>query len=154
MALHGWITVIIGATAAAAFVRRWAPAEAVALGIPVALAATGVFDDPLVALQGFGNPAVIALAAIFVVGAGLQGSGLAAYVAGAIARGGGKNETRTMSLLMPAAALVSGFMSNAATTALFLPILMHVLMAVLLPFLVAVSLPVLVSGVLLLVSLR
>lgn len=121
MELHGWITIAIGATAAAAFVRRWAPAEAIALAIPVALAASGVFDDPLVALQGFGNPAVIALAAIFVVGAGLQSSGLAAYVAGAISRGGGQNETRTMALLMPAAALVSGFMSNAATTALFLP---------------------------------
>ncbi|NNE44667.1 MAG: SLC13 family permease, partial [Gemmatimonadetes bacterium] len=121
MEFHGWVTVIIGAAAAIAFVRRLAPPETVALGIPVLLAVTGVFDDPLTALQGFGNPAVIALGAIFVVGAGLQGSGLAAYVAEAIVRGGGKSEGRVVTLLMSATALVSGFMSNAATTALFLP---------------------------------
>jgi len=121
MELDGWIAVAILVGAGVTFVRRWAPPEAVALGIPVLLAVTGIFDDPLVALQGFGNPAVIALGAIFVVGAGLQGSGLAAYVARGILRVSGQSENKILLLLMSSTAAVSGFMSNAASTALFLP---------------------------------
>jgi di/tricarboxylate transporter len=117
----GWIAVAILAVAGVVFVRRWAPPEVVALGIPVLLAVTGVFDDPLEALRGFGNPAVIALGAIFVVGAGLQGSGLAAYVARGILRVSGQSESKILLLLMSSTAAVSGFMSNAASTALFLP---------------------------------
>lgn len=118
---HGWVAIAILIAAGVTFVKKWAPPEVVALSIPVLLAVTGVIEEPLQALQGFGNPAVIALGAIFVVGAGLQGSGLAAAVARAIVRGGGRNEGRILALLMSATALVSGFMSNAASTALFLP---------------------------------
>jgi di/tricarboxylate transporter len=118
---QGWIVIGILLTAAIVFVRKWAPPEIVALGIPVALAVTGTFDDPITVLRGFGNPAVIALGAIFVVGAGLQNSGLAGLVAHAILRLGSRSERRIVLLLMSATAAVSGFMSNAASTALFLP---------------------------------
>jgi di/tricarboxylate transporter len=121
MTPEGWIAVGILFGAALTIVRRWAPPEMVALGIPVLLVVTGVIDDPAQALMGFGNRAVIALGAIFVVGAGLQGSGLAALVARAILRLGGKKERGILPLLMSATAATSGFMSNAATTALFLP---------------------------------
>ncbi|GJM45387.1 MAG: SLC13 family permease [Gemmatimonadota bacterium] len=121
MGIDGWIAVAILVLAAVVFVRKWAPPEVVALGIPVLLAIAGIFPDPLTALQGFGNPAVIALGAIFVVGAGLQSSGIAALFARMILRVSGQNEWKILTLLMSCTAAVSGFMSNAASTALFLP---------------------------------
>jgi len=120
MTSDGWIAIGILAATALVVVRRWAPPEFVALGIPVALVVTGVLD-PAMALGGFGNHAVIALGAIFVVGAGLQGSGLASLVARAILRVGGRSEPTILLLLTSATAAVSGFMSNAASAALFLP---------------------------------
>jgi di/tricarboxylate transporter len=118
---QGWIALAILAAAAVAFIRRWAPHEVVALAIPVLLAVTGVLDDPLEALRGFGDPTVIALGSIFVVGAGLQNSGIAALFARSILRISGQNEWKILTLLMSVTAAVSGFMSNAACVALFLP---------------------------------
>jgi di/tricarboxylate transporter len=121
MGTDGWIVVAILVVAGVLFVRRWAPPEVVALAIPVLLAVTGVVRDPLDALQGFGDPAVIALGAIFVVGAGLQGSGLAAYAARGILRASGASGSKVVLFLMTSTALVSGFMNNVAAAALFLP---------------------------------
>ncbi len=118
---QGWIVIGILVAAVVTFVRKWLPPEIVALGIPVLLAITGIFDDPITVLHGFGNPAVIALGAIFVVGAGLQSSGLAGLVAGTIMRLASRSERRIVLMIMSATATVSGFMSNAASTALFLP---------------------------------
>ena len=117
---EGWIAVAILMVAAVVFVRKWAPPEVVALSIPVLLATTGVLE-PIDAMQGFGNPAVISLGAIFVVGAGLQSAGVAAYFARGILRLSGQKEWRILTLLMASTSAVSGFMSNAASTALFLP---------------------------------
>ncbi|MBZ0269464.1 SLC13 family permease [bacterium] len=118
---HGWIAIAILALAALVFLRKWAPTEVVALAIPVLLSVTGVLPDPLVALQGFGNHTVIALGAIFVVGAGLRNSGLAALAARAILRLSGGSHAKILALLMAATASASAFMSNAACVALFLP---------------------------------
>ncbi|MCA9753257.1 MAG: SLC13 family permease, partial [Gemmatimonadetes bacterium] len=120
MSIDGWIAIGILFASGFTILKRWAPTELVALGIPVLLVLTGVLE-PAEALQGFGNHAVIAIAAVFVVGAGLSGSGLAGLVARFILRLAGQRESTILALLMGAAALVSGFMSNAATTALFLP---------------------------------
>jgi di/tricarboxylate transporter len=121
MGFDGWIVVAILVAAGVLFVRKWAPPEVVALAIPVLLAVTGIVRDPLDALRGFGDPAVIALGAIFVVGAGLQGSGLAAYAARGILRASGGNGSKVVLFLMASTALVSGFMNNVAAAALFLP---------------------------------
>jgi len=121
MDIHGWIAIAVLVVTVVAFVRRWAPPEVVALSIPVLLVATGVFPDADVVLRGFGNEAVVALGAIFVVGAGLRSSGLASILARMILRLSGRNRNGMLSLLMAATSAVSGFMSNAATTALFLP---------------------------------
>jgi len=121
MGFDGWIAVAILLGAGVVFVRKWAPPEVVALGIPVLLAVSGTLPDPLDALKGFGNPAVIALGAIFVVGAGLQESGLAAYIARGILRLSGESHGKIVLFLMASTAAVSGFMSNVASTAFFLP---------------------------------
>ncbi|MHC4551034.1 MAG: SLC13 family permease [Planctomycetota bacterium] len=117
---QAWIAVGTLAVAVTLFISKWIPLEATALGIPVVLAVTGTLE-PALCLKGFGNQAVIALAGIFILGAGLQESGVATLVARGLERMGGRSETRAILVLMVAVAVLSAFMSNAATVAVFLP---------------------------------
>ena len=79
--LNAWISLAVALVASALFITKWIPMEVTALCIPVVLFVTGVFDDAGLALQGFGSPAVITLASILVVAAGLQESGFARFIA-------------------------------------------------------------------------
>jgi di/tricarboxylate transporter len=118
--LHAWISVGTLVVAVTLFIGRWIPLEATALGIPVVLAVTGTLA-PEQCLQGFGNQAVIALGGIFILGAGLQEAGVATLVARGLERLGGRSPTRIILIVMIAVAILSAFMSNAATVAVFLP---------------------------------
>lgn len=95
--------------------------ELIALAVPVVLLATGVLQEPAAAFQGFGNLAVLAIAALFVVGAGLAESGVAALLARFVERTGRGSEARTLLLACLPVAALSAFVSNAATVAVFLP---------------------------------
>jgi len=121
MELHGWIALAVLIVAAVLFLTRLLPLEATALSIPVVLFATGTVPDASVALQGFSNQAVIAIAAVFILGAGLQESGVAALIARQVQRVGGRSEARLMVVICVAVAGLSAFMSNAATVAVLLP---------------------------------
>jgi len=121
MELHGWIALATLVVAAVLFLTRKLPLELTALGIPVVLFATGTVPDPQDALQGFGNHAVVAIAAVFILGAGLQESGVAALIARGVQRLGGRSEIRLMVVVSLSIALLSAFMSNAASVAVLLP---------------------------------
>ena len=114
MDLYAWVAVGTLIAAVTLFISKWIPLAATALSIPVVLAATGTLT-PDQCLEGFGNKAVIALAGIFVLGAGLQESGVATLIARGLERVGGKSPTRTIVVIMFAVAWMSAFMSNSAT---------------------------------------
>jgi di/tricarboxylate transporter len=121
MDAHGWIALATLVAATVLFVTEWVSITVTALSIPVVLCATGVIDAGD-ALSGFGNHAVISIAATFAVGAGLKESGVATLVARGLQGVGGRSERRLLVLLMTATACVSAFMSNAATVAMLLPV--------------------------------
>jgi di/tricarboxylate transporter len=73
------------------------------------------------ALSGFSNPAVIAIAAIFVVTAGLTNTGIAALFGSYLFRAAGKSETKLIALTMGASAVLSLVMNNIAAAAVLLP---------------------------------
>lgn len=120
--VHGWIAVATLAAATTLFLTKWLPIPVTALAIPVVLYATGVLPDPDDALRGFGNPAALAIAAVFVLGAGLRESGVATLIARGLERVGGRSELRLVVALMLACGLLSAFMSNAAVVAILLPV--------------------------------
>jgi di/tricarboxylate transporter len=120
MDIHGWIALATLVGAVVLFLTKWAPLEMTALSIPVVLGLSGTVA-PAGALSGFGNHAVIALGAIFVIGAGLQESGIATLLARAIERLASRSEARILLIVMITTAVLSAFMSNAATVAVFLP---------------------------------
>jgi di/tricarboxylate transporter len=121
MDVHAWIAIATLAAAMIFFISKLIPLEATALSIPVILAVTGTVSPMEVALRGFGNSAVIALGAIFVLSAGLKESGVATLMGRMLERFGGKKESNLILLIMATTCLLSAVMSNAATVAVFLP---------------------------------
>lgn len=121
MDLHAWIAITTLVIAMILFITKLIPLEATALSIPIVLAVTGTITPAELALRGFGNNAVIALGAIFVLSAGLKESGVATLMGRMLDRFGGKNEKGLILLIMITTCILSAIMSNAATVAVFLP---------------------------------
>ncbi len=82
--------------------------------------AVGVKD----ALEGFANPAVLTIAALFVIGGGLQATGAIEYLSGLLI-GKPKPGTSYFRLLTPVAGL-SAFTNNTTLVAFFLPVFVTV----------------------------
>ena len=122
MELHGWIALATLLVATFLFITRWIPRPMTALAIPVVLFSTGVLDAGDDALSGFGNHALIAIAAIMVIGGALQESGVATLMARGIMRVGGNSEIRLVTLIMTASAALAAFMNNVAIVAILLPV--------------------------------
>ena len=120
--VEGWIALGTLAAATTLFVTKKLPIIVTALGIPVVLYATRVLPDAKDALKGFGSQAALAIAAVFILGAGLKESGVATLMARGLQRVGGKSEPMLVALLMVACGLLSAVMSNAAVVAILLPV--------------------------------
>jgi di/tricarboxylate transporter len=73
------------------------------------------------ALAGFGNPAVITIAAIGLVTAGLTNTGVAAWIGRRLLRIAGDREGRLVAVTMTAAATLSLVMNNIASASVLLP---------------------------------
>lgn len=122
MTEHGIWTLAIMVVAAVLFISRKVRLELVAMGIPLSLYLCGALPDAEAALSGFGNHAVVAIGAVFVLSAGIEESGVAAWLARRVQSIGGSSEVRILTLISSVVALLSAFMSNAATVAVLLPV--------------------------------
>ncbi len=120
MTIEMWIAILILAAAILLFTTEWLRVDVVALGVLVMLLLTRLVTVPE-ALAGFSNPAVLAIAALFVVGGGVMQTGLAGGVGRAILQVAGNSPLRLILVLMATAAFLSGFMSNTGTVALLIP---------------------------------
>ncbi|MES9832595.1 MAG: SLC13 family permease [Candidatus Thiodiazotropha sp. DIVDIV] len=89
----------------------------------LALAVSGVVT-PSEAIAGFGDPLVMMIAGLFVVGEGLHRTGVAAWVGQRIATLGRGSEWHLILLLMPTVAILSAFMSSTGVVAIFIPVVL------------------------------
>ncbi|KAB2953488.1 SLC13 family permease [Heliorestis acidaminivorans] len=101
--------------------------DLVAVGALLTLTLTGILDVQE-ALAGFSNPIVLMIAGLFVVGGGLFRTGVAKAVGSRLLRTAGNNETYVLVLVMIVVAVLSAFMSNTGTVAVFLPIIVSLAM--------------------------
>jgi di/tricarboxylate transporter len=99
--------------------------DIVALLTVLALILTGVLS-PREALAGFGDPVVLLVAALLVVGESLTRTGVATELGRWIMRQAGSNETRVLLLVMGSAALLGGAMSSTAVVAIFIPVVLAI----------------------------
>jgi di/tricarboxylate transporter len=119
----GVVFAILG-TAMLLFITGWIRADIVAVLVLVSLAATGVLEVGEV-LKGFSSEAVISIAGLLVLSAGLVRSGVVRWIAERLndIAGGSRKRLTLMSTLVPG--VLSGFVSDIATVSLFIPVVLR-----------------------------
>jgi len=111
--------VILGVTIVLFVWGRWS-ADLVALLSLLALALSGVIGTQD-ALAGFGNPTVVMIAALFVVGEGLSRTGVTGWGGKRLLEAARGSKIRLLVVVMTGTALLSAFISNTGTVATLLP---------------------------------
>ena len=119
------IVLAVLAGALALWISEWLPLDLVALCIPIVLVLTGVLE-PNDAMAGFASTALLTVAAILVVSAGLTRTGVITYVGNRIIHYSRGDEKRLLALVMVTMAVFSSFINNTAVVAMFLPIMLGV----------------------------
>lgn len=103
------------------FVRGRFPPDGIALGILLALV-LGQVLTPRQAFQAFGNEALVTVAAMFVLAAGLIRTGAVDFLGRQVLRSSRGSPVRVLMGLMASAALCSAFVNNTPIVVVFLPI--------------------------------
>ena len=121
------MTIVFGVLAGAVALFAWGRprADIVALLVVLALMLSGVLT-PQESLAGFGDPVVILIAAIFIVGEGLVNTGVAHRLGDAVLKAGAGSESRLIVLVMALAGGLGAFMSSSAIVAMLIPVVLSI----------------------------
>jgi di/tricarboxylate transporter len=111
--------ILMGAVVAFAL-NRWRP-DLIAFAVLLILALTRLVSAEE-ALGGFGTPAVIAMAGVFVISAGLERTGAAALASRPLRRLAGRSDRRVIILLMAISGILAAVMINLAAVGVLLPV--------------------------------
>ena len=120
MSLNIILLIIIILAALVLFSIETMPAEVIALGVMMALLLTGILP-PEIAFQGFGSDTAIMILGLLILTAALVRTGVIQQISRRILRTVGDNPNRLYWVIMGTAGILSGFMSNTATSAFFTP---------------------------------
>src|SRR5215475_3699811 len=99
--------------------------DVVAILVVLALNLSGVLTIQE-AVAGFGQPVVILIAAVSIVGEGLIATGVSYRLGEAVMKMGGSNEASLVALVMVLAGTVGAFMSSSAIVAMFIPVVLTI----------------------------
>ena len=121
------ILTVFGVLAGAVALFAWGRPrpDVVAILVVLALNLSGVLTIEE-ALAGFGQPVVVLIAAVSIVGEGLIATGVAHRLGEAVMKIGGTNEARLIVLVMVLAGTVGAFMSSSAIVAMFIPVVLAI----------------------------
>jgi len=98
--------------------------DVVAIMVIITLILSGLLS-PTAALAGFGDPVVLLIAGLFVVGEALFRTGVAYAIGDWLMRAAGTSESRLLILLMLVVAGLSAFMSSTGAVAIFIPVALN-----------------------------
>ena len=99
------------------------PADVIALGVMLAVIATGLLP-PDKAFAGFSSDTVLMILGLLIMSAGLIQTGVVEITGRYIFDVAGRNPAVFLPVIMVSVAVVSAFMSNTAATAFFVPLVM------------------------------
>jgi di/tricarboxylate transporter len=119
------LTLVIIVAALVLFASERLRVDLVALLVLLAVALTGLIDPERV-FDGFANPAVITVWAVYMVSGGLFKTGVADTMGRAILRLGGDKEPRLIATIMVTCGVISAFMNNVGATAMLMPALVGI----------------------------
>jgi di/tricarboxylate transporter len=122
MGFDAWLTLGIVAATLIILIKNWAPPDLLFLAGAALLALSGIIT-PKEAFAGFANEGMLTVAVLFVVAAGLEQTGVLAYVGQQVL---GRARTDRSALGRLAAVIVpsSSFLNNTPIVAMFMPIVM------------------------------
>jgi len=120
-----WLVSIILALTIFLLVTEKVPMDVTAVGLLVVLMATGILS-PEEALQGFANPAVITVGAMFMLSRGLMRTGALAFISDKMVHYSQGKDRRILLLAMLGAAIPSAFLNNTPVVVLFVSIIMSI----------------------------
>jgi di/tricarboxylate transporter len=103
------------------FSFEWIPADVVALGVMLSIVLTGMLPAEE-AFAGFGSDTVLMILGLLIMTAALLRTGVVDRVGGEILRRAGEDPFRLLVLITISVAVLGAFISNTASTAFFLPI--------------------------------
>jgi di/tricarboxylate transporter len=118
---HTTITFLVLAAVVAVFILDRFPVAVVAVATSLTLWATGVLDLNQ-ALAGFGDPAVLFIAALFVVSESLDATGVTAWAGQQLVARAGESRTRLLVLMLLLVAALTALISVNGSVAALLPV--------------------------------
>jgi di/tricarboxylate transporter len=116
------ITFLVLAAVVGVFIADRFPVAVVAVGTSLALWATGVLDLHQ-ALAGFGDPAVLFIASLFVVSESLDATGVTAWAGQALITQVGESRTKLLAAMLVLVALLTALISVNGAVAALLPVM-------------------------------
>ena len=119
------LVLIVLAATVVLFVTDRVRVDVIAISIMLTLGWLGLVT-PAQTFSGFASNAVISVMAVMVLGFGVDRTGLMIRLARWIVRVAGDGEQRLMTLTSAVTGLVSGFMQNIGSAALFLPAILRI----------------------------
>ncbi|NHZ85476.1 MAG: hypothetical protein GWP19_06305 [Planctomycetia bacterium] len=125
MTLEIAIVLLIIGLAFVLFVTEALPIDVTALSVLGILLIIG-FISPQDSIKGFSNPAVITIAALFILSHSLQKSGILEYLVLRMIKIGSKSKMLGLIAYLFAIAIASAFVNNTAIVAVFIPITIRV----------------------------
>ena len=114
------LTLTIIAVAVFFFATEKLRVDIIALLVLLTLVITGLLDADD-AFNGFSNPAVITVWAVYIVSAALFKTGITDIIGAWIAKVAGNSEPRLIAIIMLTSGTMSAFMNNIGATAMLLP---------------------------------
>lgn len=118
------VAVLIVVAALYGFVSERIPPDVVALLALLALLLTGILN-PTEAFSGFSHPAVISVAAVVVLSAGVERTGVFSWIARRTLTQLGGSEWKMILAVMLATTFLSAWINNTAAVAIFIPIVIE-----------------------------
>jgi di/tricarboxylate transporter len=115
------ITFLVLAATVVVFIWDRLPVAVVAVGVALALWATGVLELEQ-ALAGFGDPTVIFIASLFVVSEALDATGVTAWAGQQLIASAGESRTRVLVLMMLLCALLTALITVNGSVAALVPV--------------------------------
>ncbi|MCC7564758.1 MAG: SLC13 family permease [Methanomicrobiaceae archaeon] len=114
------LTLLVLGAAIVLFTTELLRADLIAILIALSLAWLGLIS-PLQAFSGFASNAVVAMISVMILGYGINRTGAMISVARRIVAAAGRREERLIATISLVVGILSGFIQNIGSTALFLP---------------------------------
>jgi len=120
-----WLVTAILLVTLILLVTDKAPVDLIAVGLMVMLTVTGILE-PSEAVAGFASPAVITVAAMFLMSRGMIRTGAVGFIGQRVIQGARGKPHRALLLSLLIVAAASAFINNTPVVVLFIPIMMAI----------------------------